>query len=492
MAITRRAFLKRGGLAAGSVLGSGLLSGPFVRKALATSGAGRYFVILFLDGGNDGLNTISPITNGGGSLRSAYDAVRSTGGNGLRLSPSALLPLTVAGRVGLDPNTGAELGMHPGFGGQGVTGVGQGGLHSLWQEGRVAVVQGGGYPLYSLSHDESRTIFQTANPFGLPGLLGTGWVGRHLANEFGPLDAPAATIGWGGLSRELFTNTTSVLTIRNLDDFNFPYDPSEDSDPSYAAARRAAFLGLCSGGRTEAPFAALATTGRATLFSSESYNVLPTTPRYDEYQALHSSLADDLGEVARIIQGVEAGTPNVTARFFQVSQGGYDTHSDQGGADPNGRHSVLHARVGSALRHFFDDLGEIGAGLADRVAVLVWSEFSRRPKQNDSGTDHGSQGPMFVVGGGVNGGVYGNHPNISSSALDDNGNTPYAQSGAFRSTDFRDVYGTILEHWVGLSPAAVSAMLPADARAGLPAGLQWTSPNFDLARGSDGAPLFKP
>jgi len=113
----------------------------------------------------------------------------------------------------------------------------------------------------------------------------------------------------------------------------------------------------------------------------------------------------------------------------------------------------------------------------------VWSEFSRRIPQNDNGTDHGSQGPMFVIGGGVNGGVYGNHPNIADTALDDEGNTPYSQVNPTqadqptRSTDIRDVYGTILKHWVGLSQSTVLSFLPPD---GGSAASNWTSPNFDL------------
>ena len=124
-----------------------------------------------------------------------------------------------------------------------------------------------------------------------------------------------------------------------------------------------------------------------------------------------------------------------------------------------------------------DDLTDMGA--ADKVVVLVWSEFSRRVNQNDNGTDHGSQGPMFVVGGLVNGGVYGNHPNINQAAQDDDGNTVYSQAaGSFRSTDFRDVYGTILKHWLCMSPTDISSyVLPLDSG---PAGTYWTSANFDM------------
>src|SRR5690349_11184448 len=98
MAITRRQFIRRSGLAtAGALLGPSLFGNPFVRRALATPGLDRYFVVIFLDGGNDGLNTVSPITNGGGTLRNDYENARSAGNQGLRLLPSDLLTLNVAG-----------------------------------------------------------------------------------------------------------------------------------------------------------------------------------------------------------------------------------------------------------------------------------------------------------------------------------------------------------------------------------------------------------
>jgi uncharacterized protein (DUF1501 family) len=107
----------------------------------------------------------------------------------------------------------------------------------------------------------------------------------------------------------------------------------------------------------------------------------------------------------------------------------------------------------------------------------VYSEFSRRIEQNDNGTDHGSQGPMFVIGGKVNGGIYGNHPNIEPSAIDDDGNTVYSQAPGpgFRSTDFRDVYGTILKHWLNRSeqPPAVRMMLATRPN-------YWITCNFDM------------
>jgi uncharacterized protein (DUF1501 family) len=189
-------------------------------------------------------------------------------------------------------------------------------------------------------------------------------------------------------------------------------------------------------------------------------------------------MAGDLREVAKIIYGVENAAPNVSARFFQIRNGGYDTHSDQGGASPTGQHFLLHRELAQALKVFYDDVADMG--VADKVCVMVWSEFSRRVPQNDNGTDHGSQGPMFVLGGTVVGGVYGNHPNIEEAAIDNDGNTVYSQAAAnpFRSTDFRDVYGTILKHWLNMPHLQiVSDVLPLDG--GNP-DTRWTVEDFDM------------
>jgi uncharacterized protein (DUF1501 family) len=90
---------------------------------------------------------------------------------------------------------------------------------------------------------------------------------------------------------------------------------------------------------------------------------------------------------------------------------------------------------------------------------------------------------MLVIGGGVNGGIYGDHPNIDESALDDDGNTRYKQdtSNGARSTDFRDVYGTIIKHWLGITdPGTLAAMLPDDGTLGYSGANYWTTPDFDL------------
>jgi uncharacterized protein (DUF1501 family) len=465
MAITRRQFITRTGLAtAGTLLGPRLFENPFVRQAMADTIGNRYLVVLFLDGGNDGLNTVVPYSSG--ALRTAYNGYRSN----LNLSQSVLSSHT----IGNDPATGTQLALHPGLAR----------LRQLYSAGKVAVIQGCGYPDYSLSHEEARTIWQTANPLGASSLTGTGWVGRHLVGEYGGSQVPAVCIS-SRVEPEFRQTATSVLAIERLEDFGFPYDDFNGGDQP---AKRAAFQQLYgqAAGNAQAIRSYVGSTGLATLLSSERYpqaHDLWEAERAqsvkDSYDAVDRSLARDLREVSKIIYAQErpgGAVANVNARFFQVGNGGYDTHSDQGAGQPDGQHYGLLQEIGDSIKAFYDDLSSMGA--ASRVCIVVWSEFSRRIPQNDNGTDHGSQGPMFVIGGSVNGGVYGRHPNLSS--LDDDENTVYSQAagGQYRSTDFRDVYGTVLKRWVNMSQSSIlTNVLPLDG--GNPADY-WTVANFDM------------
>jgi uncharacterized protein (DUF1501 family) len=471
MAITRRQFLQRTGVGAGGLLlAPNLFGNPFVRTALANIGS-RYLVVVFLDGGNDGLNTIVPYDNGGG-LRTHYNAQRGTGNGGLQLAPGSLL--VPGGPSFVDVNTTAQLGFHPGLVG----------LANLYALGKVAVIQGCGYPDYSLSHEASQIVWQTANPTGNSLLAGTGWAGRHLAAVYGPSDVPGVTIG-STVAGEFRQTATSVLTIDRVRHFGFPYD-DYDGMGSDTLAKRTAFdeSYVAAAASANPRLAYLGTAGNATLLSSESYPPLfdvYTTARqqwYDDYSALDTSAGRKFREMAQIVYGVHTNQTGVAARFLQTRQGGYDTHADQGTGNAGERHYDLFRELGDAIELFYADMADIG--IADDVCVVVWSEFSRRIPQNDNGTDHGSQGPMFVIGGSVTGGLYGNHPNIDPNALDGQENTPYSQAAGdgFRSTDFRDVFGTILKHWLGLPEATIlSGILPLDA--GDPA-TYWTVHDFDL------------
>lgn len=492
MALTRRQFLHRGGIAAaGGLLGPRLFGNPFLQRAMAQTIGDRYFISLYLNGGNDGLNTVVPYDNGSGSLRTHYAAARNTGAGGILLDDgpgsgtTEGLDQAMPSAPFLDPNTGAQLSFHPGLQA----------FRDFYDAGNLVVIQGCGYPEPNLSHDVATSIWETGDPLGA---LSTskGWAGRHLEAEYNPTDIPAVSIA-NLIAGELQQTGTSVLAIQRLSRFGFPFDDEYgDDDAAKLAAFEALYAHAANTGIGTEQF--IGNSGIATAQAAQSYPQLHGDYRTERpiFDALYdneaaggrTSMSRDLREVAKIIYGVAKGEPNINARFFHVGNGGYDTHSDQGGGQTDGRHYSLHREVASAVKIFFDDLADMAQGqtdgrqnLPEKVCIMVWSEFSRRVIQNDNGTDHGTTGPMFLIGHGVNGGVVGNHPNIDPLVIENyNGNSPYSQAVAdpFRSTDIRDVYGTILKHWLNVPVPAINLLLPVDT---IPDPAEyWTVADFDL------------
>ncbi len=467
MAISRRSFLKGSGLAAaGSLVVPALLRNPFVRQAFAETIGDRYFISVYLDGGNDGFNTVIPVDDGGATLRAAYDVARVTGTDGINLTPAAL----AATLIGTDPGSGAQLALHPALTG----------FKQLYDLGKLAVIQGAGYPLPNLSHDTSRVAWESGM---LPGQsTGTGWLGRYLAANYSGSDIPGICIR-SEVPGEFRQNATSVLAAHRLRYLQFPYDGGygDDSDRKRDAFN-ALYQGAAAAGLPIAEY--VGSSGIATLLATESYAGLHDLYLSDRaafnqaYDDLDEGLGYNLREAAKVIHGIASGVPNVNARLMEVATGGYDTHSDQGSTTPDGHHWQLLGEVGNSLKLFYDDCADMG--VADKVVLMVWSEFGRRVQQNDGGTDHGTQYPVFVLGGAVQGGVYGNHPNLNESGLSDDGNTVYSQAAAdpFRSTDMRDIYGTILKHWLGMPSATIlGGVFTLDG--GDPA-TRWTQENFDM------------
>jgi len=470
MAFTRRQFLTRTGLlTAGAALGPGFLPGSVMRRALADYMGDKYLVLLQADGGNDGLNTVIPNGNGSyGALRSRYEIVRTPGSGGLQIDEDDL----TATAIGNDPLSGTPLALHPALTG----------FEALYSDGNLAVVQGCGYPNQDLSHATSRGYWQTGDPLKTVG-GNNGWMGRFLiamsydANDISSVNVRAS------VAEEFIQPTTNVLAFTRLSNFTFPYDNYDSNDDAH---KRAAYVALYGAAAVDAEPTRkfLGNTGTATLKASEHYPAVDAIYKSDRpswnsgYTSLGTGMANNLREVAKVIYATENGfEAEVNARFFQVRRGGYDTHSNQGAL--TGRQRNLHLEVGNAVNYFFNDLAAMpavgGGTVADKTLIVWWSEFSRRVTQNATGTDHGSQGPMFLIGPGVNSGVYGNHPNINT--VNSSGNTIYSQnpSDPYRSTDFRDVFGTVLKHWLGLTDP--SDVFPADP--GDPNKF-WTLPNFDL------------
>ncbi len=506
MAITRRQFLSRTSLAtAGALFGPSLFRSLGMDQALAATIGDRYFIVLFLDGGNDGQNTIIPVSGGStiGSgakgLRALYEDARddpSTAG-GLRIL-NPLVPAPGPGAPALHRSQhrlSARIPPRPRLDPRHVRAGHGGRAAGLRLSGIQPVARGLARHLgerQSAQHRRHRLDGPLPRRRGLHRQ-------RHPGRQH-PRHGRAAS---------MLQTATSVLVFDRLQDFGFPYDDSFNDDD---AAKDTAFTALCSAAAANSNPAMqyIGSTGTSTLTATNAYPALHSQYQSNrlDWSRQYSSSSDPMGlntstargfrEIAKVIYGVARGMlpAAISARFFELTNGGYDTHSNQGADEPRTTittGSTLRSR--DAIKLFYEDLADMatgaamGSGLYDlpnKVTVLVWSEFSRRVRQNDNGTDHGSQGPMFVIGGAnaINGGVYGNHPNIdpddATNGIDDNGNSRYSQNVANpqRSTDFRNVYGTIMKHWLGIPNPL--PLLPLDSSLGYGGPDYWTVADFNM------------
>jgi uncharacterized protein (DUF1501 family) len=347
---------------------------------------GRVLVVVQLDGGNDGVNTVVPFEDDG------YAKHRKA----LRLPADRLLKV------------GDSAGLHPAFGG----------AAKLFEEGRLAIVQGVGYPNPSRSHFESMRVWHTARREPEES-KGYGWVGRALDAGRPPADrSPAAVfLGSGALPPALRSRRAAASTLARPEDTLL--------DPLVAAPARPA-----PGEGDDLSAFVRRSTLDAYATAERMAEIVRAPDRGGPYPA--TPLAGRLRDVARLLKG-GAGT-----RVFYTAQPGYDTHYSQ----PY-QHEALLRELGGALKAFLDDLG--AARLAGRVCVLCFSEFGRRVQENGSaGTDHGTAGPVFLAGHGVKGGLVGAAPSL----LD-------LQDGDLKvGLDFRRVYVTVLEDWLCLPSKA--------------------------------------
>jgi uncharacterized protein (DUF1501 family) len=393
MANTRRDFLKKSvGLAGLGAVAPHL----WVRSVLAKGRgqvADKILVVVQLDGGNDGLNTVVPFAQG-----AYYDARPS-----LAIPESAVLELDNA--VGLEPSLVS--------------------LMPFYQAQKLAVVQGVGYPMPNRSHFRSKEIWQTADPVDVDT---TGWLGRYADKHL--LDAgDLAAINIGStLPKTLAATQYITPSIVNLASYQFGTDPSYVGDRNNQIT---AFNDINTRPAARDDESALAMTATDAYSGSQelqgaagSYSPLATYPS--------SQLGRDLQFAAQII------VAGVGTRVIYTATGGYDTHANE-----DTEHPVLLARLADALAAFQTDIE--AHNLGDKVAVLVFSEFGRRVNENGStGTDHGTCGPVFLLGSGVAGGLYGETPSCAPTALDSNGDLIY-------TVDFRTIYSDVLQNWLGVN-----------------------------------------
>ncbi|RKR89259.1 uncharacterized protein (DUF1501 family) [Micromonospora pisi] len=400
-ALTRRRFLRRSGVAAGAALVVGAGGGFGLAELLATAEKGPdvvardedKLVIVTLYGGNDGLNTVIPYAD------PAYHAARPE----LAYAPEDVLHLN------------ESLGLSPGLSG----------LKRLWNEERLAVVLGVGYPKPDRSHFRSMDIWQTAAP-AAP--VATGWVGRWLD---GTNASPEAAVSFEPVLPPLLAGSTRAGACVTINALQLPsgikkemisaLGKTQQDEPELQARAAKAFHDFL----WVDQLVREAEKAEPSTEASELTYVPGTGTGGD------SLLATQLALVSRCI---EAGVPT---RVYSVSLGGFDTHADERPAQER-----LLKQLDDGLSGFMDRLAKTEAGR--RVTVVVYSEFGRRVRANASdGTDHGTAGPVFVLGSGVAGGLYGEQPSLTD--LDD--------GDLKATTDFRDVFGTLLGSVLHADPA---------------------------------------
>ena len=393
MSISRRSFLSSA--AAGAVVASthsvpGLLS----RAAAASQSASNdnILVVLQLSGGNDGLNTVVPYAD------DVYNANRFT----LRIGSDQVHRID------------DYVGFHPAMDG----------MQKLYREERLAVIQGIGYPNPNRSHFESMDIWHTARQS--PEGRHVGWLGRWFdatfSDQSAQADVPGVHLGTQSQPLALAGLQVHVPSVGSLEGFRLhgvDEGPLRTAIESAVAAPRAEADELLSF-LQEASASALAASRRV----QQAVEVSRTGAEYPP---------SDLGRRLRgVAQLIDAG---LSTRIYYITLGGFDTHSRQGDA-----HAALLGELSEAVSAFLADVATCGH--EDRVLLMCFSEFGRRVKENGSqGTDHGAAAPMFVAGSPVRAGLHGDHPSLTD--LED-GDLKF-------HTDFRQVYASLLEDWLGTS-----------------------------------------
>jgi uncharacterized protein (DUF1501 family) len=383
--LTRRDFLKTSSLLAVAPTVPAFLA----RTARATQAEAdaRVLVVVQLDGGNDGINTVVPFRDEGYARRRER----------LRLPAERLLRLN------------DELGLHPALRDFG----------ALFEAGRLAVVQGVGYPNPSRSHFRSMAVWHSAR-LDPEDHAGTGWLGRALDDSRAPTDGPAALlVGASQPPAAIRGRRAASAAIERAEDFRLA----------------TADAGAAIGAQTGDDLTAFVRRSMLDAYAMSDRLAEPARIRADEARYPASRLGDRLRLVARLIK------TGFRARIYYTLQPGYDTHATQ-----LQTHANLLSELGRALKAFLDDI--TAARLDDRIVVFCFSEFGRTVAENGSaGTDHGTAGPVFLAGSPVRGGLVGSTPSLVD--LD-------PTHGDLRiGLDFRRVYAGILDDWLRTPSRAI-------------------------------------
>jgi len=399
--LKRRDFLKAGLVfgagAAGLAAGYAAVPDAFARAVYAAKQAGagndNVLVMIQLAGGNDGLRTVVPLND-----PKLHD-----------LRPRLAAPM-VAQALPIDKDWGLNHNL--------------GGLKKLYDSGKMAIVQGVGYPSPTFSHFESIRIWETGDPTRRQV---DGWLGRTLAKAYDSFGHPLTGCACGttnvpGALRDL---QATLTVINNQKQFGFT------GGTEVEAAVGALYKG------TPGIYGALFDTAMATAsetitsLRTAASSYVPAVKYSDDPKLVYSSKNQLAAALQLAAELIVTGTG---VKLLHVTLGGFDTHYTE-----LNRHDDLMGYLDQSVSAFYQDLA--AHGKADKVLIATWSEFGRRPKENASGgTDHGAAAPLLLIGDPVKGGLYGEAPALT--ALDQTGNLKY-------TVDFRAVYQEILGGHLG-------------------------------------------
>ena len=353
-------------------------------------------VVVELNGGNDYLNTVVPYSDPN------YHDNRVK----LRLDEDEVHKID------------DRLGFHPAMGP----------LKDVYDRGDMAIVHGVGYENPSRSHFRSMDIWHTCEPVKVGD---EGWIGR-ASRQIDPRgENPIGTVNIGhGLPRALVAPGVPVASVADLSSYGLFTGVEHDAERERMLAR---FAAMYAPGMGTGPVADimdyLSLTGKDAMKGADILREVPA-----RYESTVEYGADSISQSLRSVAMIHAA--DVGSRFFYTTLGSFDTHGSQ-----EYMHGKLWTEASRAIKDFWDDLREHDA---DRnVVMLLFSEFGRRVKENGDGTDHGSGGVAFAIGPSVAGGMYSEYPDTRVEALVDGDLEP--------NLDFRGLYSTVLEDWLGLN-----------------------------------------
>ncbi len=410
MKLTRRQFLG-GGVAAFTV---GFAAPTFLSELAHAQGAtSRNLVVLYLSGGNDSLSMVIPYGD------SAYYSRR----------PVLAIPAGNVLQIGSD-SSGRVLGLNPRLTG----------LKSIFDQGRLALIQRTGYENQSRSHFLGTDIWSTGDPRNSQG---TGWLGRYLDTLPSPVDP---LIGWNTASElphSLQSRTVPVPSIPNVAQYSFSSPNNGTPDAQYERTTAQRISSHVAIDRPHLAFVnATAQAAIATLDRVASVNTYAPTVTYPANNGLAQALKAVAGAMVK----------GIGTKVFWVTTGGYDTHSQQNTNNPNGAYTNLMATLNDAIVAFYTDLSN--QGLLGSTLILQFSEFGRRINENASaGTDHGAGSIMMALGGTVQGGLYGTAPILNPTP--DNPTLENSGNDVKWETDFRSVYARVVDNWLGSDSVAI-------------------------------------